>query len=185
MLLTDTIIINYKSRSILRLLDIWRGGGVLHYLSPSLPTFLSLSLSLPPSLPPSLPLCLSLLPSRPTFLLLYFLPCTSLSLPLSPSLPHCLSLSFPFSLPARPVSEGGVGFDYRMAMAIPDMWVKLLKETRDEDWSLANIWWTLTNRRSVCVLCDSVGIMWLLVCVAWLICDYQYAIWLVMWLVSV
>ena len=30
----------------------------------------------------------------------------------------------------RPVSEGGIGFDYRLAMAIPDMWIKLLKEKK-------------------------------------------------------
>ncbi|RKP09697.1 glycogen branching enzyme [Thamnocephalis sphaerospora] len=47
----------------------------------------------------------------------------------------------------RPVSEGGVGFDYRLAMAIPDMWIKLLKETRDEDWDMGNLVHTLTNRR--------------------------------------
>jgi 1,4-alpha-glucan branching enzyme len=28
----------------------------------------------------------------------------------------------------RPVEEGGIGFDYQLAMAIPDMWIKLLKE---------------------------------------------------------
>ncbi|KAI3648119.1 hypothetical protein MP228_005973 [Amoeboaphelidium protococcarum] len=47
----------------------------------------------------------------------------------------------------RSVAEGGVGFDYRLAMAIPDMWIKLLKEKRDEDWSVQDIQWTLTNRR--------------------------------------
>ncbi|RIB24050.1 CBM Family 48/Glycoside Hydrolase Family 13 protein [Gigaspora rosea] len=47
----------------------------------------------------------------------------------------------------RPVSEGGVGFDYRLAMAIPDMWIKILKELRDDDWNIGNICWTLTNRR--------------------------------------
>jgi 1,4-alpha-glucan branching enzyme len=47
----------------------------------------------------------------------------------------------------RPVEEGGVGFDYRLAMAIPDMWIKLLKETRDEDWNVGHIVHTLTNRR--------------------------------------
>ena len=46
-----------------------------------------------------------------------------------------------------PVHEGGVGFDYRLAMAIPDMWIKLLKETSDDNWDLANIAFTLTNRR--------------------------------------
>ncbi|KAM0748919.1 family 13 glycoside hydrolase [Meredithblackwellia eburnea MCA 4105] len=48
----------------------------------------------------------------------------------------------------RTVQEGGVGFDYRLAMAVPDMWIKLLKEsTSDEDWDLGNICFTLTNRR--------------------------------------
>ena len=47
----------------------------------------------------------------------------------------------------RPVTEGGIGFDFRLAMAVPDMWIKLLKETRDEDWNMGNIVHTLTNRR--------------------------------------
>ena len=51
-----------------------------------------------------------------------------------------------FSL-SRPVREGGVGFDFRMAIAIPDIWIKLLKEKKDEDWIITSIWWALTNRR--------------------------------------
>nr|XP_002131559.1 1,4-alpha-glucan-branching enzyme [Ciona intestinalis] len=47
----------------------------------------------------------------------------------------------------RPVSEGGIGFDYRLAMAIPDQWIKILKEARDEDWDMDHIFHTLTNRR--------------------------------------
>lgn len=47
----------------------------------------------------------------------------------------------------RPVSEGGIGFDYRLAMAIPDMWIKILKHLRDEDWDMGSIVHTLTNRR--------------------------------------
>ncbi|CAG9564973.1 unnamed protein product [Danaus chrysippus] len=47
----------------------------------------------------------------------------------------------------RPVREGGTGFDYRLGMAIPDMWIKLLKEERDEDWKMGHIVHTLTNRR--------------------------------------
>lgn len=46
-----------------------------------------------------------------------------------------------------PLSLGGVGFDYRLAMAIPDMWIKLLKEKSDDHWDLGNICFTLTNRR--------------------------------------
>ncbi|SNR39417.1 alpha-amylase family glycosyl hydrolase [Hymenobacter mucosus] len=47
----------------------------------------------------------------------------------------------------RPIAEGGIGFDYRLAMGIPDYWIKLLKHTRDEDWNLHDLWYTLTNRR--------------------------------------
>ncbi len=47
----------------------------------------------------------------------------------------------------RKVSEGGLGFDYRLAMGIPDYWIKLLKHSRDEDWNIHEIWSVLTNRR--------------------------------------
>lgn len=47
----------------------------------------------------------------------------------------------------RPVPDGGVGFDYRLSMAVPDMWIKLLKEKSDDEWDIANIVFTLTNRR--------------------------------------
>lgn len=47
----------------------------------------------------------------------------------------------------RPVSEGGGGFDYRLGMAIPDKWIKALKESSDEDWNIGDIVHTLTNRR--------------------------------------
>ncbi|AET37581.1 1,4-alpha-glucan branching enzyme Ecym_1347 [Eremothecium cymbalariae DBVPG len=46
-----------------------------------------------------------------------------------------------------PRSIGGGGFDYRLAMALPDMWIKLLKEKKDEDWEMGSIVYTLTNRR--------------------------------------
>lgn len=49
---------------------------------------------------------------------------------------------------ALPVSDGGMGFDYRMAMGIPDYWIKLLKEKKDEDWHPTSIFWELTNRRA-------------------------------------
>ncbi|UOQ52686.1 alpha-amylase family glycosyl hydrolase [Hymenobacter cellulosivorans] len=47
----------------------------------------------------------------------------------------------------RPIHEGGIGFDYRLGMGIPDYWIKLLKHKRDEDWNLGELWYTLTNRR--------------------------------------
>uniref|UniRef100_A0A672SZ93 1,4-alpha-glucan branching enzyme n=1 Tax=Sinocyclocheilus grahami TaxID=75366 RepID=A0A672SZ93_SINGR len=46
-----------------------------------------------------------------------------------------------------PVQEGGLGFDYRLAMAIPDKWIQILKEFKDEDWNMGNIVFTMTNRR--------------------------------------
>ncbi len=47
----------------------------------------------------------------------------------------------------RPAHEGGVGFTHRLAMGVPDHWIKLLKHQRDEDWSLDGLWSVLTNRR--------------------------------------
>ncbi|KAJ1336212.1 hypothetical protein BSLG_007529 [Batrachochytrium salamandrivorans] len=44
-------------------------------------------------------------------------------------------------------SPKGVGFDYRLSMAIPDMWIKILKEKADDQWEMGNIVFTLTNRR--------------------------------------
>ena len=48
---------------------------------------------------------------------------------------------------ARPVDEGGIGFDYRLAMGVPDYWIKTLKERKDEEWDLAQLYHTLLNRR--------------------------------------
>ncbi len=47
-----------------------------------------------------------------------------------------------------PVEWGGYGFDYRMAMNIPDYWIKLIKEKKDQDWHPSGIWWETTNRRA-------------------------------------
>lgn len=46
-----------------------------------------------------------------------------------------------------PIKDGGVGFDYRLAMGVPDLWIKMLKEVRDEDWDLWKLWYELTGRR--------------------------------------
>jgi 1,4-alpha-glucan branching enzyme len=46
----------------------------------------------------------------------------------------------------RPVPEGGIGFDYRMAMAVPDTWIRILKEKKDEEWDIFEIWHVLNNR---------------------------------------
>ena len=47
----------------------------------------------------------------------------------------------------RKVEEGGIGFDYRLSMFIPDMWIKYLKEYKDEDWNMGHIAYSLSNRR--------------------------------------
>lgn len=46
-----------------------------------------------------------------------------------------------------PVEMGGLGFDYRLAMAIPDMWIETFEKNKDENWNMGNIVHTLTNRR--------------------------------------
>lgn len=48
---------------------------------------------------------------------------------------------------ALPVSKGGMGFDYRFAMGVPDYWIRLVKDTPDEHWPMAHLWYELTNRR--------------------------------------
>lgn len=47
----------------------------------------------------------------------------------------------------RPVAEGGVGFDYRLQMAIADKWVDVLETLSDHDWNMGNLVHTMTNRR--------------------------------------
>ena len=49
---------------------------------------------------------------------------------------------------AAKYADGGIGFDYRMAMGIPDYWIKMIKEKKDEDWHPTSIFWELTNRRA-------------------------------------
>lgn len=46
------------------------------------------------------------------------------------------------------IAGGGIGFDYRMAMNIPDFWIKLIKEQADEDWRPSALFWEVTNRRA-------------------------------------
>ena len=49
---------------------------------------------------------------------------------------------------AAKFEDGGMGFDYRMAMGIPDFWIKYIKEVSDEYWRPGHIFWELTNRRA-------------------------------------
>ena len=47
----------------------------------------------------------------------------------------------------RQVDEGGIGFGFRLGMGIPDFWIKYLKEKKDEEWSIHELWSVMTNRR--------------------------------------
>lgn len=48
---------------------------------------------------------------------------------------------------AAKFDDGGLGFDYRMAMNIPDYWIKTIKEVPDENWKPSSIFWEIKNRR--------------------------------------
>jgi len=49
---------------------------------------------------------------------------------------------------AAPLTDYGAGFDYRMAMGVPECWFRLVRDVRDEDWSIGYLWHELTNRRA-------------------------------------
>ncbi len=46
-----------------------------------------------------------------------------------------------------PIQDGGIGFDYRLAMGLPDLWIKTVKEKKDEDWHLGQMWGDMCLRR--------------------------------------
>ncbi len=46
-----------------------------------------------------------------------------------------------------PIKEGGIGFDYRLAMGVPDLFIKLIKDFSDEDWDMGMLWYELTSHR--------------------------------------
>ncbi len=48
---------------------------------------------------------------------------------------------------AESTDSGGLGFDYRMAMGIPDYWIKIIKERTDEEWDVSDIYRELNSRR--------------------------------------
>ena len=47
-----------------------------------------------------------------------------------------------------PIEDGGIGFDYRLAMGLPDMWIRTVKERRDEDWPIGQMWGNMCLRRA-------------------------------------
>ena len=45
-----------------------------------------------------------------------------------------------------PIEDGGIGFDYRLGMGLPDFWIKILKDQREEEWNMHEFFFTMTNR---------------------------------------
>lgn len=65
--------------------------------------------------------------------------------------PHALTIAEDMSgMPGmcEKVKTGGIGFDYRLGMGLPDMWIKLVKDCPDENWNLGYIWRELTFRNA-------------------------------------
>ena len=65
--------------------------------------------------------------------------------------PHAITIAEDVSgMPglAAKFEDGGYGFDYRLAMNVPDYWIKTIKEKKDEDWKPSSIFWEMTNRRA-------------------------------------
>lgn len=48
---------------------------------------------------------------------------------------------------AEPIEDGGIGFDFRMAMGLPDYWIKTIKEKEDEKWDIQEMFFELTSKR--------------------------------------
>lgn len=46
-----------------------------------------------------------------------------------------------------PIEDGGIGFDYRLGMGLPDMWIKTVKEQSDEQWNIFKMWCDMCLRR--------------------------------------
>ena len=46
-----------------------------------------------------------------------------------------------------PIADGGIGFDYRLGMGLPDMWVRTVRDRRDEDWDIFQMWCSMCMRR--------------------------------------
>ncbi len=64
--------------------------------------------------------------------------------------PHAITVAEDMSgMPGMclPIEDGGIGFDYRLSMGVPDLWIKTLKERGDDQWDMHALWYELTTRR--------------------------------------
>ena len=48
----------------------------------------------------------------------------------------------------RPIKDGGIGFDYRLSMGLPDFFIKTIKEKQDGEWEISKMYWELICRRA-------------------------------------
>jgi 1,4-alpha-glucan branching enzyme len=48
---------------------------------------------------------------------------------------------------SAPIGQKGYGFDYRLSMGVPDLWIKLVKDTFDEAWDMGTLMHELTQHR--------------------------------------
>ena len=46
-----------------------------------------------------------------------------------------------------PIREGGIGFDYRLSMGLPDFYIKTIKEKEDGHWNMGRLYYELISRR--------------------------------------
>ena len=46
-----------------------------------------------------------------------------------------------------PVKDGGIGFDYRLSMGLPDFFIKTIKEKQDGQWNIGRLYYELISRR--------------------------------------
>lgn len=64
--------------------------------------------------------------------------------------PHAITIAEDMSgMPGMciPIEYGGIGFDYRLSMGVPDLWIKTIKECTDNEWDMGKLWYELTSRR--------------------------------------
>jgi 1,4-alpha-glucan branching enzyme len=65
--------------------------------------------------------------------------------------PHAITIAEEMSgIPglAEPFTKGGIGFNYRLAMGIPDYWIKIIKEKADENWNVSEMYHELVSKRA-------------------------------------
>jgi 1,4-alpha-glucan branching enzyme len=65
--------------------------------------------------------------------------------------PHAITIAEEMSgIPglAEPFTKGGIGFNYRLAMGIPDYWIKIIKEQADENWNVSEMYHELVSKRA-------------------------------------